>query len=257
MRIATFVLGSVLMAGAPPAFAQEAQPLLGPQFEQRYEELAKWLREYHAWEQWLELWGNRVAHNFNDQEIWERKKRPEPPVWLEEACRDYIDTEGLLASGCYILRNWDEQPLLILQRRRVSLVTSGGRPDDQVVKSSFFQRVHLTGLWTQAQFPATPLYGIVGMQVSVVEVGRYTLPAMGVMLVMVPDGAGGHDWKPATTLGLGYRICDFVPPLFRKQASLHINIARMSIHGVRDERIAPGAMNATFVGLSVSRKRRH
>jgi hypothetical protein len=251
MRIATFVLCSVLMAGAAPAFAQEAQPLLGPQFEQRSEELAKWLREYHAWEQWFALWGNRVAHKFNDQD------RPEPPVWLEEACRDYIDTEGLLATPCYILRNWDEQPLLVLQRRSVSLVTSSGRPDDQVVKSSFFQRVHLTGLWTQAQFPATPLLGIVGMQVSVVEVGRLTLPAMGVMLVMVPDGAGGHDWKPATTLSLGYRICDFVPPVFRKQASLHINIARMSIHGVRDERIIPGGMNVSFVGLSVSGKRRH
>jgi len=80
-------------------------------------------------------------------------------------------------------------------------VTSGGPVNDKVLKSSFFQRVHLTGLWTQARYPAMPVYGIVGMQVAVFEVGRYTLPAIGVMVVMAPDGKAGHDWKPATTLG--------------------------------------------------------
>ena len=217
---------------------------------------AKWLREYHAWERWFEQWGNRVARNFNDQLIWERKKRPEPPVWLEAECQGYFGSDGLLASACDILRNWDDQPLLILQRRRSSLATSGGKVDDKVVKSSFFQRVHLTGLWMQARYPATPVYGIVGMQIGVFEAGRFTLPAIGVMVVMIPDGEGGHDWKPATTLGFGYRICDFVPPFIKKQASLHFNIARTSIHGVQDERILPGMIQTYLFGLSVSAKRR-
>ena len=34
---------------------------MAPEFEQRFDELAKWLRDYHAWEKWFELWGNRVA----------------------------------------------------------------------------------------------------------------------------------------------------------------------------------------------------
>ena len=123
--------------------------------------------------------------------------------------------------------------------------------DDKVVKSSFFQRVHLTGLWTRAQYPATPVYGIVGMQISVFELGRYTLPAVGVMAVMVPDGDGGYDLKPATTLGFGFRICDFVPPFIKKQASLHINLARTSIHGVRDDTILSSS-DVYFVGLSIS-----
>jgi hypothetical protein len=71
----------------------------------------------------------------------------------------------------------------------------------------------------QAQYPAPPAYGIVGLQVGVFEVKRFTLPAIGVMLVMRSDGEGGHSWKPATTLGFGYRIGDFVPPLW--EASLH------------------------------------
>ena len=108
----------------------------------------------------------------------------------------------------------------------------------------------------QARYPATPAYGIVGMQVGVFEAGRFTLPAIGVMVVMIPDGEGGHDWKPATTLGFGYRICDFVPPLMKKQASLHFNVARTNLHGVQDERILPGTANVNLFGLSVSARRR-
>jgi len=135
------------------------------------------------------------------------------------------------------------------------VATSGGKVDDEVVKSSFFQRVHLTGSWVHARYPAAPLYGIVGMQVGVFETGRFTLPAIGVMLMMIPDGEGGHDWKPATTVGFGFRICDFVAPFIKRQASLHFNIARTSIHGVQDERILPGMLNVNLLGLSVSAKR--
>jgi hypothetical protein len=90
----------------------------------------------------------------------------------------------------------------------------------------------------------------------VLEIGRYTLPATGVMLVMIADGKGGHDWKPATTLGFGYRLLDFVPPLHRTPVSLHINIARSHIHGLEDERIVAGRADINFVGFSVSGRRR-
>jgi hypothetical protein len=255
MKIAMVVL-LALLASAAPAFSQKQELVLLPESEQRFDELAKWLREYQAWETWFEQWGNRVARNFDDQLIWKRRTRPEPPVWLEAECQGYLGAGDMLASACYILRNWDDQPLLILQRRRSSLATSGGKVDDKVVKSSFFQRVHVTGLWMQARYPATPAYGIVGMQIGVFETGRFTLPAIGVMVVMIPDGEGGHDWKPATTLGFGYRIGDFVAPLIKKQASLHFNVARTSVHGVQDERILPGMFQTYLFGLSVSAKRR-
>ena len=95
------------------------------------------------------------------------------------------------------------------------------------------------------------------MQVSVIEKGRLTLPAVGVMLVMMPDGNGGHAWKPATTLSVGYQICDFVPPLVKKRASLHINIARTHIVGLRDEPLVSQSANVNFVGFSLSGRRRH
>jgi hypothetical protein len=135
------------------------------------------------------------------------------------------------------------------------VATSGGKAADTVVKTSFFQRLHLTGLWVRAQYPSTPVYGVVGMQIGVVEVGRLTLPATGVMLVMLPDGRGGHDWKPATTIGLGYRLFDFIPPRQKKPFSLHVNVASTHIHGLRDEPFMSGRTNIGFVGFSVSGRR--
>jgi len=254
MKIA--VLASLVVAAtASPAVAQEQELGSGPAFEQKFDELAKWLKDYGEWQKWFEQWGNRVAHNFEDQPIWTRKKRPDPPVWLAAECQDTFGLEGMFASACSIVQNWDDEPLQILQRRRVSLATSSGTVNDKVVKSSFLQRVHLTGLWMTAQYPATPTYGIVGMQIGVFETGRFTLPAIGVMLVMIPDGDGGHALNPATTLGFGYRICDFVAPVFKRQASLHFNIARTSVHGVRARPLLPADLNVNLFGLSVSAKR--
>jgi hypothetical protein len=254
MKIAPLVVVA-LVASATPALAQEQEVVLAaPAFEQQLDELAKWLNEYEAWEKWFELWGNRIAHNFDDQPIWERKKRPEPPPWLAVECHDNLVADGQLASACYLLRHWDEQPLLILQRRASSLTRSGGTVDDKVVKQSFFRRVHLTGLWMEARYPATPAYGIIGMQVGVVEAGRFTLPAVGMMLVMVPDGAGGHALRPASTLGFGYLLGNFVPPFMKRQVSLHLNLVRTHVHG--GEQILPGTTNVHLFGLSVSPRRR-
>jgi len=251
------VLVSALAASAAPVRAQEQAPIPGASAELRSDELAKWLKEYRAWEKWFEHWGNRVARNSNNDQIWARKRRPEPPAWLAQTCRDELVVDDQLASACNILFTWDDQPMQIIRRRDSPVSTSGGQTADTVVKSTFFQRVHLTGLWTRAQYPGTPVYGIVGMQIALLELGRYTLPATGVMLVMVRDGTGGYHWKPATTLGFGYRLFDFVSPLHKTPVSLHINVARTHIHGIQDERILSGMAGINFVGFSVSGKRRH
>jgi len=253
MKFATLVVFA-LVAGAIPAFAQEQEVVLAaPAFEQQREELAHWLKEYEAWEKWFELWGNRVAHNFDDMPIWERKERPEPPPWLAVECHDNLVADGRLATACYLLRHWDEQPLLILQRRTSSLTKSRSTVDDKVVKQSFFRRVHLTGGWLEARYPATPAYGIIGMQVGVIEAGRFTLPAVGMMVVMVPDAAGGHTLRPASTLGFGYLLGNFVPPFMKRQVSLHLNLVRTHLLG--GELILPGTTNVHLFGLSVSPRR--
>ena len=257
LAIALLVVMPTLAASAAPVRAQEPPQVPGAPTEQRSAELAKWLKEYRAWEKWFEQWGNKVATNRNSDVLWGRKKRPEPPDWLAAACEHDLVIDEQLATACNILLTWDEQPIQIIRRRDSPVTTSGGKVADKVVKTSFFQHVHLTGLWTRAQYPATPVYGIVGMQIAVLEIGRYTLPAAGVMLVMVDNGEGGHDWKPATTLGFGYRLFDFLPPMRKTPVSLHINVARTHIHGIQDERMISGRTDVNFIGFSVSGNRRH
>jgi len=256
LAIALLVLTSAVAVSAAPAPAQEQAQLAASSVQQRSDELAKWLKEYRAWETWFEQWGNRVERDFHNDQIGGRKKRPDPPAWLAQACGDELIVDDQLASACKILLTWDDAPIHIIRRRDSPVTTSGGQVADKVVKSSFFQRVHLTGLWTRAQYPGTPVYGIVGMQISVLEIGRCTLPATGVMLVMVSDGAGGHEWKPATTVGFAYRLLDFVPPMHSTPLSLHINVARTHIGGIHDERIDGSIEDINFVGFSVSGRRR-
>lgn len=124
MKIALCVFLSALVVSPVPAHAQSQELVLGPQFDQRLDELAEWFRQYSAWEKWFEQWGNRVARNFDDQPLWERKTRPEPPVWLEEVCQDYLGVDELLVSACEILRRWDDDPIRIIQRRQSSFVAS-------------------------------------------------------------------------------------------------------------------------------------
>src|SRR5688500_12072880 len=101
----------VLMTCAAPALAQEHELVLRSEFEQRLDDVTKWLSEYHAWEKWYESWGNKV----DTQLIGERQKRPEPPVWLGTECQEHVTFNGPLALACDILRDWDEEPLRILQ----------------------------------------------------------------------------------------------------------------------------------------------
>ena len=61
LAIAMLVVLSALAASAAPVRAQEQAQVPAPSIEQRSAELAKWLKEYRAWEKWFEQWGNRVA----------------------------------------------------------------------------------------------------------------------------------------------------------------------------------------------------
>ncbi len=99
------------------------------------------------------------------------------------------------------------------------------------VKTSFLQRVHLSGGWVPAQLPAPKVYLVAGMQVGIVELGRATLPAVGAGIMRLADGNGGYEWKPATVVGIGYRLASFPFPGIKRESHLHINVARVTIHG--------------------------
>ena len=206
--------------------AQDAPPQ--QLLDSRYQELASWLEDYERWEAWILKWGNRVAYNAAGGILKKRPNRPEPPDWLWEDCRTAMAVEGTLARACDVLAQWHDL-------RRLLLNGGSGRSPvrtDTVAKSSFLQRVHLSGGWVPAQLPAPKVYLVAGMQVGIVELGRATLPAVGVGLMALADGAGGYEWKPATIVGVGYRLTSFAFPWVKRQANLHINVARATVHGV-------------------------
>jgi len=194
----------------------------------RYQELATWLEDYERWEAWILKWGNKVAYNAAGGILKKRPERPEPPEWLWEDCRAALAVDGMLARACEVLsRSYDVRHILLNGGSARSLTRT-----DTVAKSSFLQRVHLSGGWVPAQLPAPKVYLVAGMHVGIVELGRATLPAVGVGLMALADGNGGYEWKPATIVGVGYRLTSFGFPWVKRQANLHINVARATVHGV-------------------------
>ena len=190
--------------------------------------MTQWLADYKAWEAWILKWGNKVAFNAAGGIIKDRPVRPEPPAWLWDECRNVFAAEGALNEACKVLARWEGITELILRERHRGGVTRNDVP----TKSSFLHRIHLSGGWVPAQLPAPQVYLVAGMHVGIVEIGRATLPNVGVGLMAVADGVGGYEWKPATVIGIGYRITSFGFPGIKREANLHINIARATIHGV-------------------------
>jgi hypothetical protein len=222
--------------GGPPPAAVLAE---------RHVELEQWLARYAEWEAWAAKWSNRIAYNAAGGVVKKRPVRPTPPEWLWQDCQDVLAPDGKLGEACRILASWhDGLP------RALSRQTAAVRADD-VQKSSFVQRIHLSGGWVPAQLPAPKVYLVAGMQVGIVEVGRATLPGVGVGLMALSDGNGGYEWKPATVLSLGYRVATFPFPGIKRQSHLHINVARVTIHGMRN---APIGLDPSqnLVGFSLT-----
>jgi hypothetical protein len=195
--------------------------------QERYDAMVTWLAEYQEWEDWIAKWGNRVAFNTAGGIIKDRPQRPQPPEWLWEDCRSVLSADGKLGEACEVLEHWNDRGEFYIRQRRAVVVTA----KEAEPKSSFLQRIHLSAGWVPAQLPAPSVYLVAGMHVGVVEIGRATLPNVGVGLMAVDDGAGGYEWKPATVIGIGYRITSFAFPAIKRQANLHINVARATIHG--------------------------
>jgi hypothetical protein len=228
VRRFTLAFSFLLFLSTPPVCVAQETHVPTAEDIHRFDELVRWLGDYKDWEAWMLQWGNKVAYNAGGGIIKRRPVRPEPPEWLASDCRQSLTTEGALGEACRILAHWDGIAQLIVQQKFRGAVTN----TDVERKTSFLQRVHLTAGWVPAQLPAPKVFLVAGMQVGIVEVGRATLPAVGVGVMAVADSDGGYEWKPATVIGIGYRLASFAFPGVNREATLHINVARATIHGV-------------------------
>jgi hypothetical protein len=231
VRCSTLAFSLVLLVVTPAFSVAQDTSAVTPQhtqlLQQHFDELVAWLDDYKKWEEWMLRWGNRVAFNAAGGIVHDRPERPEPPDWLAADCKALLVAEGKLGEACAILARWDGIGEMILQQKHRPAVPAA----EVQPKSSFLRRIHFSAGWVPAQLPAPELYLVAGMQVGIVEVGRATLPAVGVGLMAVADGSGGFEWKPATVIGIGYRLASFGFPGLNREANLHINIARATIHG--------------------------
>ena len=156
------VVASAVAATAAPARAQQHAAMPEQSAAERSEELAQCAQGISCVGEMVRTVGKQGCKNFPASDvIWKRKDRPDLPHGHQNVRDDPIIDEQLL-SACNILLSWDEQPMQITRRRDSPVTTSAGKPADTVVKTSFFQHVHLTGMWTRAQYPAAPPTGSSG-----------------------------------------------------------------------------------------------
>jgi len=187
---------------------------------ERLVEVQRWVTEFRSWQKWDAQWHNKKEPGWLGAR--ERRKRPDPPVWLAAECADASLEQGLLASACRALIDWNDDEIVAqLRRDTVSARTQQEAP----TKSLWWEHIHLDALWPMPQWGSGVL-GVVGMHASVDVAGRFQVfVAPGAIVLNLPNGQT-REWKPATDWGIGYRLLDFTFPGTDRRASLNLNLAK-------------------------------
>ena len=147
MKFATLVVFA-LVAGAIPAFAQEQEIVLAaPAFEQQSGRACTLAQRVRSVGEVVRGVGEQGRAQFRRSADLGTQEASRTAGMARGGMSGRLVADGPACDACYLLRHWEEQPLLILQRRTSSLAASSGTVDDKVVKSSFFRRIHLTGGW--------------------------------------------------------------------------------------------------------------
>ena len=202
----------------------------------RRAELEAWTREYVRWKEWADQWWGRAQPGVFDG-YQARRRKPDPPVWLCDACRGFADAESPLADACALLADWQEDYATTRGRQRFL------RQSETPPKTRWWNHVHLDALWVSPS--AGTAYGVVGMHATLKVVGRWQIfVAPGALLVNVPTSEGTRSWQPATDLGMSYRLLDLRVPGIDRQSTLHLNLARAWILG------GPGSFSGRTLDLA-------
>jgi hypothetical protein len=191
----------------------------------RLAELQEWMRAYAEWKEWFEKWrGKREPGLFGARE---RKAKPDPPAWLFDYCRNSAGVEATFVAGCRLLTDWQDDYATALIREQLR---DERAQREAPTKTKWWNHIHVDALWLTPQVPAS--YGIIGIHGTFKVAGRLQLfVAPGAMLLNVPTPDGDREWRPATDLGLSYRLVDFKFPGYQRDATLHLNLAKAWIIG--------------------------
>src|SRR5688572_6707370 len=68
--------------------------------------MRQWTREYTDWKKWYDRWKGKPEPGWLGHR--ERRQKPDPPVWLFDACEDLTEPESSMADACVLLQSWQE-----------------------------------------------------------------------------------------------------------------------------------------------------
>jgi hypothetical protein len=282
----TVVTIAILASFVRPTFAQESLPsrpieprlgFLAPS-EPDAKRLAEMKQEILRWNKAAEEYEDFIAKYRNRRWIKymyarERMPAPLPPVWLESECAfldqsefifilDWQKTnkanQGLakdlseidpFQQACIYLFDLKGgiQSILAHQARAATAVRESEGPRIQ-----FGMRLHLDLSYIPSEFPTPPIYGPVGLHLTVMNIYNRVeiFGPPGTMWVNLPDGNGGRESQALWTWGVGLRTVDFTLPGTRERLSLHLNLIKaFGWQGVH------GGMNLMGLSLSPAKKK--
>ena len=143
-------------------------------------------------------------------------------MWLDDACRELAEDQGVLVDACRLLADWKDEPVVTEMRQRMA---DAQAQREMPTKDMWWEHVHLDALWTMTEVRAN-VFGVLGMHATVDVAGRFQIfVAPGAILLNLPNGRS-REWRPATDWGMAYRMFDFTFPGTDRRASLHLNLAR-------------------------------
>ena len=230
----------VVLTTAPDLFERDA--------EQRAAEVAAWVEDFSAWQEWAAKWRNRRQPGWITT-YRGRVDKPDPPPWLATRCLTVFDDADPLMTACTLLSDWHQDTASTPIRQARVTATTQGEEDRNTV---WWEHLHMDMLWPALQWRAS-VYGVVGMH-GATQVGKrlQVFVTPGVMLLNVPTRDGTRVWKIAGNYGIGYRLFDFSFP-GNHPAALHLNLAKAWIVSEKTDAIARQSID--FVGLSIAFKK--
>ena len=251
LSVARIATAQDVSSNAPPASPPSEIVALTPQQE---DQLAIWLTALKNWQEYDKKWRNRPVRN-GWGGIAERRPIPAAPEWLAGYCA------SVAAAGLSGFEQRTEVACRVLDDPRSSFEAVppplNVAPDQEKPRhTSFLSRLHFDGMWSTTSTNGR-LYGIVGSHLSLVDIGRIQLfGPPGVMLLTVPDGAGGRQMALGYTWGLSIRLGDVRIGAPTKNMTVFLNITKVFL-GPTEGELAGSSRGYDIVGFSIApRKKR-
>jgi hypothetical protein len=216
-------------------------------------ELEEFIHDFLKWKKWEDRWRNTVYKSTWTEHVKkDRKERPVPPTFLYNECNEMLPgSNGRVYLACQILESYTQnsgaetiRALLEVERIR----------NESQAKSLFEQRIHLDGLWPIASVDSYKYGGIFGVHLTILNLGRVEIfGAPGVMLMSLPDDAGGRQYQVGIDYGFSLRLFE-VPSLYSgKSFVLNANVAMVKL--LANIKNIPGVKTqTTIVGFSLTSK---